>query len=178
MKVTLKKLMLVLLLALLVGMIGSECYGYNGYTENKGRIGCGKCPAVYWQEESHVCRQSNTIAQETSSYGQAYCSKCNTKYPANLIHSCPLLVKRTIPVARHSVYVPPQSYKDPAIDIDIWVTQRPQRYIIYRQYGGYNNRVYYNLSGRNYPRKWFGDRHHHRDHHYGDYRERGRGYRY
>lgn len=69
--------------------------------------------------------------------------------------------------------------------VDMYVAGQPTRHYIYREYDGYGTSYRYNLSDRNYLNKWFGDRHHHRDHHiprrhthdshhYGGYR----GYRY
>ena len=54
----------------------------------------------------------------------------------------------------------------PIINIDIATVQRPLRYIVIRQYDDwYSRNYYYNRSGRNYFRSWFGDNRHHRHSH-------------
>ena len=144
MKVTLRKLFMLVLMALLVGMIGSNGYGYD-YVENEGRLGCGGCPAVYWPGEEHVCK-SVPVAPDTSSYGQKECRECNTRYPANLTHSCPppvRVVKKTTPVVRERRYVKSVPVKTESsfnlfpvnAFIRVRITQRPVRYRYIRQYG-------------------------------------------
>jgi|GEM_PF-3409865 len=69
--------MVVLPVMLLVITIGSECfaaYNYNAPAVNRGKIGCGTCPAVYYpkDKDKHVC-SGNTVARpttRTSSYKQ------------------------------------------------------------------------------------------------------------
>jgi len=53
----------------------------------------------------------------------------------------------------------------PIINMHIVTVQRPLQYTVIRQYDDwYSSNYYYNLSGRNYFRSWFGDNRHHHHH--------------
>ena len=198
--------MLVLLVCtLLAGIVGSETYAYNSrQAVNKGRNYCPVHKKIY-DPLVEVHRNCQPVVRRVVVAPEyKYCSNCNTKYPAHLTHSCPpvRVVKKTpvVPTTRYTYSRPPVvqqrqlipqrqqimpvvSSGVPFANINITAVQRPVRYGIIRQYGGWGgyNRNYYNLSGRNYFRKWFGDRHHHRDHHEPRrhrHRDHHRGYNY
>jgi uncharacterized protein YbaR (Trm112 family) len=172
--------MLVLFGALLIGLIGSETYGYSSRdVVNKGRYYCPAHKVIYEQAGSHQNCQP-VVRHVVVAQKELYCPECNTWYPTSLRHVCPpvrvaqrqsVYVSKTVPQSSPTYN---RSYKAPIIDVDIWTTPRyGGRYYGRGRYGYVNNyygyggygRTYYNLSGRNYFRKWFGDRHHHRDHH-------------
>lgn len=80
-----KKFMTILvLLGLLIGMIGSECsaYNYGAPVVNKGRIGCGKCPAVYLpkDKDKHVC-SGRTVAK-SAAQAPSYAGTTSTGLPS------------------------------------------------------------------------------------------------
>lgn len=83
-------------LALLIVMIGSDCFGYNYNAQvvNNDNVGCGFCPAVYARGEEHSCSGSKAAKSGTQTYysdGQVYveCGKCNTRYMSHIRHICP-----------------------------------------------------------------------------------------
>lgn len=175
MKITTKKLIVFLGLLLLVFVAGSEVVGQ---VVDRGRYYCPIHDEIYLTAGEHgtQCSSNRTAppAAEKSGGDIEYCSKCNTKYPKGTNHACP---KPPPPVAVNPVHFPlpvgsEMKYRTDRrrsfVDIDVFVEQRLQRHSIYGNYGGYGygeRRTYYNLSGRNYLREWFGDKHHHRDHH-------------
>lgn len=173
MKVLFRKFMLVFLGTFLIGTIGNEAYGYNGYVENKGRIGCGVCPAVYWPGETHVC-SAVAVAPDTSSYGQVVCPDCGTHHPSpstGFRHSCPIpvrVVKKTTSVVQKGKYSQPtyektksySSYNFFPVQAFIRIEKR-RPVVIYRSiYGGYyrpgftawGNPVIWNKKHRGYYR--------------------------
>ena len=102
-----------------------------------------------------------------------YCYTCTSIYEVAGSHKDCVSAIKTYPVVQGKKYSQPVVTKTEnkffsffPIKAYVRIQQRPIGYRIYRQYGRYgNNRAYYNLSGRNYFRKWFGKSHHHRDHH-------------
>lgn len=170
------RITILVFLALLIG-IGSNAYAYNYNSNvvNKGRYYCTIHTVIYEKAGSHQNCTRQTLAVGSK---YKYCSKCNTKYPVHMTHSCPLpveIMRKTTPVVQKKyVQSTPVRTKSSSyssfnlfpIKAFIRIEQRPVRYRVIRQYSRYgNDRTYYNLSGRNYFRQWFGKSHHRRDHH-------------
>lgn len=160
------KILVFLGLLLLVFLTGSEVIGQ---VVDRSRYYCPVHDKIYAVAGEHGSQCSRVRTAPPAENENLYCQICNTRYPKGTIHTCPkLLVVLSKPSTQDfagSVGSETRKYRTTnrrESFIDILVVQQPQRYIIYRDYGGRN---YYNLRGWNVFRELFGDKHHHRDHH-------------
>ncbi|MEK7589938.1 MAG: hypothetical protein AAB475_01655 [Patescibacteria group bacterium] len=175
-----KKFILVFL-ALPVFLTGSEAV--MGQVVDSGRHYCPVHNEFYVVAGEHggsQCSRARTAPPQVEDGILLYCSKCNTKYPKRMEHTCPNKQPRVV-VSRSNIggsSIGFEERKDRAdrkafMNIYIFATQRPpQRYSIYNNYN-------YNLSvrGRNYFHSRFYHRNHHRRYGYCDKHHRSGHYR-
>lgn len=134
----------------------------------------------------------NVYSSNVVNRGRYYCPIHNKIYdPQEEVHRDCVLPTREITKPQERVQQQPQPYtyrsgptafiSNSLIDIDIVAVKRPPvGYRVYRQYGGYygygSGRNYYNLSGKNCFRNWFGNNWCNRDYrggHHRHHRHRG-----
>lgn len=141
MKVLLKIMLSFLVLALLIGTVGSEAYAYNYNSDvvNKGRYYCpadGEFYTVAGSHKGHV-RKAHVVSRPA------------TKVAPTPVPYRPSSVSPRIPLPYSKSGGPTFIERVGALfDIDVWVTQVPVRYI-YSSYYGYG-RYRYGRYGRHF----------------------------